>query len=531
MGASGQSFLYSVTGSDGGEFGSAIATIGDIDGDGVEDLLVGERFYSDASFTNAGRARVYSGRTGVLVRTHVGNADDENLGHAVGRIGDLDGDHVPDYLVGVPGLSNGMGAVYAYSGATGALFRTFSSFGQLHRDGSSLAELGDVDGDGLDDVAVGGQNPDHVDVWSGTGSPLYGLYDPNPSAFGWSIARCGDIDKDGAPDFVIGAPYFGSGFFPPGRVFVKSGKTGLPIMWFDGGQGDLLGWSVASLGDINGDGFDDVAAGAPFALSSGDRTGYVRVFSGKDHTVLRTTYGFAKDDLGESLASLGDINHDGVPDCIAGAGADASQRGAARIISGRDGAIVYSFVGTDNGLFVNRRLGQAVAGGDFNHDGIADVVIADPSYGKEPASHGDPETHWGEVIVSLGCPAWFDNYGTGWPGKLGVPALTTTEVPALGEVHHINITNSLGSQTPGLLMLGFDDASIILPSGAKLLVSPVIFQVLSIPKTGLTLGGLIPFDPSLCFIDLYEQVMEVDSFAIGGVSLTAGLHLRIGFHL
>jgi hypothetical protein len=301
-------------------------------------------------------------------------------------------------------------------------------------------------------------------------------------------------------------------------------------MWFDGDEGDQLGWSVASLGDINGDGFDDVAAGAPFARAFGG-TGYGRAFSGRDHAVLRTTYGFAGDDLGESLASLGDINHDGVPDCIAGAGAGASQRGAARIISGRDGAIIYSFVGSDTGLFVNRRLGQAVAGGDFNHDGIADVVLGDPSYGKEAGSHGEPETHVGEVIVSLGCPAWFDSYGIGWPGKLGVPALTTTEVPALGEVHHINITNSLGSQTPGLLVLGFDDASIALPSGAKLLVSPAIFQVLSIPKTGLTLGGLIPFDPSLCFLDLYEQVMEVDSFAIGGVSLTAGLHLRIGFHL
>jgi hypothetical protein len=338
--ASGQVFLYKVSGSDGGNFGYSVATIGDIDGDGIEDLLVGELSYSDASFTERGRARVYSGRTGVLLRTHVGSAAYDRLGYSVGRIGDLDGDHVPDYLVGVPGLSGGMGAVYAYSGATGVLYRTFSSFGQLHHDGSSLAGLGDVDGDGLDDLAVGGQNPDHVDVWSGTGAPLYGLYDPNPSAFGYSIARCGDIDKDGAPDFVIGAPYYGTGFFPPGRVFVKSGRTGFPIMWFDGDGGELLGWSVSSAGDINGDGYDDVAAGAPFAASSGGRTGYVRFFSGRDHTVMRTTYGFAPEDLGESLALLGDINHDGVPDCIAGASADASQHGAARIISGRDGAII-----------------------------------------------------------------------------------------------------------------------------------------------------------------------------------------------
>jgi hypothetical protein len=519
---------FGKTGTADGRFGASVTTIGDIDGDGVDDIVAGEPEYVFAAPSD-GRVLVYSGRTGALLRTSIGNTH-QQLGTAVTRMGDLNGDGVGEYAVGAPGYLDNQGAVFIYDGATGSVYYGFGGPAPGWGYGRSLTSLGDVDGDGLDDLAIGAPDVGVVDVYSGgTIGFLYGIYDPSGNAFGAALARCGDLDNDGVADFLIGQPKYDAQNptrTDAGRVSVRSGRNGGFIMEFVGDAAfDELGTSLAVLGDVDHDHLDDFAAGAPGSSALGYESGLVRTFSGGARTALWTTYGSAGDELGRSLSGIGDMNRDGFPDCIAGTPDVLVGGGAARVLSGRDGRIMYSFLSDDAGTTRNFALGTAVAGGDFNHDGIGDVAIGDPSYG----SISGPKV--GQVTLWLGCPAAFETYGTGWPGKLGVPTLTTTKVPAIGAPHDIQISNSLGSATPGLLMLGLTPANITLPSGASLLLLPSVMLTISIPKAGLTVSGAIPYDFLLCFLDLYEQVLEVDPFAVGGVSFTRGLHLTLGFAL
>src|SRR5262245_24846145 len=200
--ASAQDPLVGKTGSaDGNRFGSAIATIGDVDNDGVDDVLVGEPNYTVATSTEAGHITVYSGRTGAVIRTDTGFFGREHLGTCVARAGDIDGDGVDEYLVGDPGFVQDAGAVYIYNGKTGARYYYSSLVSGTH-EGDSVAGLGDVDGDGVPDFVVGAPKDGSISVVSGkTNHFLYGRYDPNPgNLFGASIAGCGDLDHDGFAD-------------------------------------------------------------------------------------------------------------------------------------------------------------------------------------------------------------------------------------------------------------------------------------------------------------------------------------------
>jgi hypothetical protein len=527
--ARGQVTLYALNGSSSGAFGTAVATIGDIDHDGIDDLLVGEPNYSSGPSKHLGRASVYSGRTGTLIRQHTGAASEELLGTCVARYGDYDGDHVMDYLVGVPGFgdfSANYGAVYLYSGATGAKLTTYSDFIVGWNEGEAVADIGDVDGDGFDDIASGVPGVSIVHVFGGKSFFFYTIEDNASDGLGTSLAGCGDLNHDGIPDFLIGAPLFDSvnpSRTNVGRVFAVSGINGTTITTWIGDQSfDRFGTSVTAISDLNGDGVKDILVGAPGSSALGDPSGFVRAISGKTFGVLRTTYGMPFDTLGSSVAAIGDINRDGVADYVAGSPQDFHQAGVARLISGADGKIVHSLPGAES---QNIAFGTAVAGGDFNGDGIADVVVGDPLF---TAPGG---THPGSVTVFLGCPAIAENYGPGWPGKLGIPSLMTSPAPALGETVTTSIGNSLGSKTLALFMTGYSKASKPLPWGATLLVVPFSYVVISLPAAGVSLTGTVPVDPSLCFFHVYHQVIEVDPFAAGGLSATRGLDLGFGFDL
>ncbi len=254
--------------------------------------------------------------------------------------------------------------------------------------GESVCGVCDVDGDGFADFAVGapgGGFGGQVTVYSGaTGAVVYALNGMAPvEAFGRSIAPAEDANGDGIPDLLVGAPIASPGGVPvagTGRLF--SGATGSLLLAFDGT--DVLGelaHSIASLGDVTGDGIPDILAGAPFADTSGlTDNGRVRIISGADGTAWLDLEGSAfSENFGRSVARIGDVNGDGLPDFAVGAdGANPSGMspvGQVTLRSGADGTPLFTWSGTN----ANEKLGFSVAGlGDVDGDGAGDVVAGRP---------------------------------------------------------------------------------------------------------------------------------------------------------
>lgn len=311
-----------------GFFGGALASGGDLDGDGVPDLIVGAPFTSRPEAYGVGSVLVFSGATGNMLFNFVGEEGGTYMGWSVAGVGDLDQDGVPDLAIGTPfasvGNVLGVGRVDIRSGANGDLL--YSIEGQQSGDflGWAVASIGDLDADGFPDLLLGAPNASpaglslagSVEVRSGrTGSLLYRINGQDPAAyFGRSLAALGDIDGDGFDDFAVGAPGASAEGFPErGSAFVFSGATGALIYRFDGAAAfDEFGAAVAG-GDIDGDGVPDIAIGSPSA-SPGGRVGAgsALVFSGASGQLLFQLDGETRGDtLGRSVAFVGDLNGDG----------------------------------------------------------------------------------------------------------------------------------------------------------------------------------------------------------------------------
>jgi hypothetical protein len=151
--------LYEFNGNSNGDgFGYSVTGIGDVDFDGVPDFAVGAPTASPMGVNEAGFTAVYSGATGALLIRLIGDTALAHFGHSVSGGGDVDGDDVPDIIIGAPGIRianrPGGGATYVYSGATGALITKREGRMDSHY-GFSVADVGDINGDGLHDVMAG----------------------------------------------------------------------------------------------------------------------------------------------------------------------------------------------------------------------------------------------------------------------------------------------------------------------------------------------------------------------------------------
>jgi hypothetical protein len=275
-------------------------------------------------------------------------------------------------LVVVAALANVSGA-----GGTLVIEHTTEHEGQF---GWGVAGIGDVNKDGVPDYAVGARGAAYVTVYSGADRSF--LYDfQGTGFFGWSIAPYADVNDDGRADFLVGAPTLNGPGALPGHVRVCSGLDGSEIRRVTGmSAAERFGVAVASVGDVNGDSVPDFAVGAPGG--GGISSGAVHVYSGQDGEELteHIKYGSTfRDNLGSSIAGLGDVDGDGVPDYAVGApGADPKDAGSGpahgRVlwISGADGAVLRRVDGKSaNGVF-----GEAIAAcGDQDGDGITDLLV------------------------------------------------------------------------------------------------------------------------------------------------------------
>jgi len=429
--------------------GVASSMGGDLDGDGLDDLLLGAPNH-DGAFTQGGKVYLVFGAPvgphslGNTVASYSGLQNHDYAGMAVAIAPDLNGDGLDDALIGAPGADAGGIAYVVFGRTAGWTTETplteadawFEAEDFHDGVGCSLAGLGDVDGDGIGDLLVGAWSNDHSALaggaaylvlgrqWGWTqGAPIavvdasfHGENDGDHA--GDEVAAAGDVDGDGLADLLVAAPTSDLGGVDSGAVYLVLGRAqgwtpGTSLASADAvfpGDGSLqgAGRAVAGAGDVNGDGLDD------FLVSSAgvDDRGAISLFFGAPHgwapdvTLADADVTYVGEDeavlAGSGIAGGGDLNGDGFDDLVLGSdGHDGpggvTGRGYVVLGQPHPGPPVVGLVASDawvEGGGVHGVLGRAAAaGGDLDGDGWADLaLVADGSGGE------------GEVLVVYGFP-------------------------------------------------------------------------------------------------------------------------------
>ncbi|WP_161597046.1 FG-GAP-like repeat-containing protein [Dyadobacter flavalbus] len=412
--------------------GNSVAGAGDVNGDGFSDVIVGAYYY-DIDQIDEGVAFIYHGSViGVDIiadQTLQKDQASAEMGYSVAGAGDVDGDGYSDVIVGVPYYDNGEtdeGAAIIYYGSAAGTQIIGTDILDSNEEGgnfaTSVASCGDVNGDGFGDIIIGTQfagNGNGVIVFV-LGSALGCI--PENAIFNytaWYGASAGDVNGDGYGDIIIGAPRFDSNVnqdVDEGAAFVFYGSAGFgvnvqetPDITIQSNQNQAyMGNSVASAGDVNGDGFSDLIIGAYLYDNGSNDEGAAFIYHGSAAgTSLQATAKREGDQAnaqtGSSVANAGDVNGDGYSDVIVGAplyeNAGLVNAGAIFVYQGSATGIGSVPAFTLKGDQAYALLGNSVSGaGDVNGDGYGDVVVGARLYDQTLADEG-------AVIIFYGSPS------------------------------------------------------------------------------------------------------------------------------
>ncbi|MCB9687976.1 MAG: FG-GAP repeat protein [Alphaproteobacteria bacterium] len=497
---------------------TALASAGDVNGDGYDDVIVGSSGYDHPQNAEGGAALFLGGPAGLSATPSwaaEGNRASYFFGGSVASAGDVNGDGYDDVIVGAEdysgGFGNSGGAAFVYHGNAGGLSANPAwTGGTGQRDtrfGQVVASAGDVNGDGYDDVIVGapyqdGANADGGAVYVFHGGPaglsaVASWFVEGTRAFsswGQAVASAGDVNADGFDDVVI--------------------ETDDAVALFLGGPGGLAAapaWTVVSpflnisfghalaSGDVNGDGFDDVVLGAAGDDAAAPNAGLVLVYLGgpggpgpnPDWSVT----GAAQDDAcGLSVASAGDVDADGYDDLVVGCPSwNLVAPGSARLYRGGPTGLALAPGWSRLGDQPGAGFGESVAfGGDVDGDGRDDLLIAaDAADGTQ---------------VDEGAAYLFDDFGDsdgdGWlDGGDNCPAAAN---PDQADADADGIGDACDA--PSLVISG-----VVLPGRALELVAGGVVPGETVGFYGAVgTGGVGPCVPGLC-LDLGANAVQLGS--------------------
>jgi hypothetical protein len=446
-------------------FGDSVGPAGDVDGDGFSDIIVGAPYYENDDGEVTGRVIVYygsdSGLNGTLNWNEESDQTYAKFGDSVGTAGDVNGDGFSDIIVGAPAYnSNSLennGMIFVYFGSASGLSDTLvlTSEGEQEdaRFGESVTTAGDVNGDGFGDIIIGAPGYDiSTDTDSDEGRVLvyYGSSlalnptsnwtsesDQNHAWFGDSVSTAGDVNGDGFSDIIIGAPGYDNGQPQEGRAFVYHGSASgisTTINW--SAESDEIeayfGSSVATAGDVNGDGFSDVIVGAPLYDNN---KGKVFLYYGSYSGLKTDGHWTATGDqieawFGDSVNTAGDVNGDGFSDIIIGApGYDNGQEGQVFVYYGsEDGINEEKIPWSAESDQANAHFGRSVGtAGDVNGDSYSDIIIGAPFYHYDEYHQGRAFIYYGSSSGISSDPDWFAD-GDHYRANLGRSVATAGDV-------------------------------------------------------------------------------------------------------
>ncbi len=382
-------------------FGETCCSVGDVNGDGTADYLVGALNASDLSGQLTGAVHLYSGADGSLIRNHYGTEASSLMGFDLAAMGDLNGDGIDDYAVSescYPDLHGlDLAYVYVYSGADGSVIHSWNYDGYGTDYGDQIENIGDWTGDGINDIAIaapgagtkGLGNTGIIFLHSGADGSLIRTIEGNATefAFGQTLHAPGDVDGDGYNDLLVKCIRL-QGYFIKGRVLLFSGRTQQRIATIDSphhhhGGSNSFGSAMVAVGEWTGDQSLEIAISDPLTDGNGgEACGVIWVFNGSSGEIVHEIHGHATHRwLGLPLAAVGDINGDGFRDFGAGqygSGGGINSMGAAMFISGADGAIVKRL----SSDVKHGRFGRSIADAtDLDGDGRDEVLIGAPGIG------------------------------------------------------------------------------------------------------------------------------------------------------
>jgi hypothetical protein len=423
--------------------GWSVAGAGDVNGDGFDDVIVGNPGFTD-NLTSQGRALLFLGTSSGIspspAWSAMGDQERAEFGFSVGGAGDVNGDGYDDLIVGSPGYDSfeeDTGAAYVFFGSRAGPVGGWSAHGLgcNSRYGRSVASAGDVNNDGYDDVVIGAPSTilgacTHpvaaaVDVVLGSpsGPSVHRRITGRPEAFGWSVASAGDVDADGFDDVVVGS-------YIEARAYVYLGSPqDIVLGWTSppAQANSYYGFSVAGAGDVNGDGFGDFMVGAIEHDEDQQGEGKVFLYTGSQEGPSSDVAWTATGDqiganFGFSVAGAGDIDGDGFDDIVIGstgfAGPLPYEGRALMYLGSADGPATVPAWSAE-GDQENSLFGWSVAGaGDLNGDGVGDVIVGAPRF------QNGADLYPGRVDIYFFAATCVDTDGDGYgaPGNSLCPA-------------------------------------------------------------------------------------------------------------